>query len=129
MRLKDSSTLVLKSLKRPQYVNRQEDFVCPQKLANMYKAVQNNQPVAEHAIDSPACDSQDSVEPNTNLYEAAWIREVDFQLSQDSINSLKGIHFTWSLLSTDISYITHTDTLTSFSLISLPYTHKAGRIL
>ena len=31
------------------------------------------------------------------------------------MNSLQGTSFTWSLLSTEISYITHIDTLTSFS--------------
>ena len=35
------------------------------------------------------------------------------------MNSLQGTNFTWSLLSTDISYITHTDTLTSFSSLPL----------
>ena len=93
MGLRDSTTLVPKSLKRPHYVHRHEEFcLFPEDAHHVYKAVQNDQPVApiqlevEHAVDSSACDSQDSVEPDTNPYEAALTREVDFQLSQDPMN-------------------------------------------
>ena len=92
----------------------------PEAAQHVYKAVKNNQPVAairieaECAIYSPACNSQDSVEHDKIQYEVALTREVDFQLSQDLINSIQGTSFTWSLLSTEISYITHMDTLTSF---------------
>ena len=45
--------------------------------------------------------------------------QVDSQLSQDPMNSLQGTSFTLFLLSTEISYITHMDTLTSFSSLPL----------
>ena len=46
-------------------------------------------------------------------------REVIYQLSQAPMNSLQGTSFTWSLLSTEISYITHMDILNSFSSLPL----------
>ena len=73
--------MVPKSSKRPQYVHRHEEFcLSPEAAQHVYQAVQNDQPAtpiqikAEHAIDSPACDSQDSVEPDTNPSEAALTR-------------------------------------------------------
>ena len=47
MGLSDSTTLVPKSLKRPQYVYRHEEFcLSPEAAQHLYKAVQNNQPIA-----------------------------------------------------------------------------------
>ena len=84
------------------------------------QAVQNKQPVvpmhikAQHDIDSHSWGFQDSVETDSNPYEAALTREVKCHVSQDPMTSLKGTSFALSLFSTEVTYTVHSGNVTAF---------------